>query len=165
MAQSVPLLFGHNVCRHFLCHYLEDSVLDKTMSDSEFGNMVKSIVEDLAMDATDRADRADDGPRTVKATVKGKARVEPRVVRVAAWFADGGGSLDCRRGDTDRRRGDTTRGSGWASAAGDLAVPDYRSRDVVAEDAAGKAAVSKAKVRTVEEKLGREKGYFSHKSW
>ena len=36
---------------------------------------------------------------------------------------------------------------------------------MVAEDAAGKASVSKAKVRTVEEKLGREKGYFSHKSW
>ena len=71
MAQRVPLVFCHDVYRHFLCHYLEDSVLDKTMSDSEIGNMVKQIVEDLAMDATDRGDRADDGPRTVKATVNG----------------------------------------------------------------------------------------------
>ena len=126
------------------------------MSDSDFGDMVKKIVEDLAQDAIDQSYRAGDEPRVVQAAVKGKARVEPRVVRVAARFADGGGSLDRRMGDTDCRRGDATRGLGWASAAGDLAipdyrssnvaVPDYRSRDVVAEDAAGKASVSKAKV-------------------
>ena len=85
------------------------------MSDSEFGDMVKKIVEDLAMDKIDKSDRAEDDPRAVKATVKGKARVEPRVVRVAARFADGGGSLDRRMGDTDCRIGDTTRGSGWNS--------------------------------------------------
>ena len=102
------------------------------MSDSDFGDMVKKIVEDLAQDAIDKSDGAKDEPRVVKAAVKGKARVEPRMVRVAARFADGGGSLDRRMGDTDRRRGDTTRGSGWASVAGDLAVPFYRSKDKVA---------------------------------
>ena len=82
------------------------------MSDYEFGDMVKKIVKDLAQDVIDESDRAEDEPRAVKATVKGKARVEPRVVRVAARFADSGGSLDRRMGDTDCRRGDTIRGSG-----------------------------------------------------
>ena len=144
VAQRVPFLACHDICRSLLCHYLENSFLERTMSDIEFGNMVKSIVEDLAMDATDRAN---DGPTTVKATVKGKARVEPRVVRVAARFANGGGSLDCRRGDT-------VKASGRASAAGDLAVPDYRNKVGVAAEAVGKATGCKAKVKTVEEKLG-----------
>ena len=71
------------------------------MSDSDFGDMVKQIVEDLAQDVLDRGDSAGDEPRVVQAPVKSKARVEPRVVRVAARFSDGGGSLDRRIGDTD----------------------------------------------------------------
>ena len=117
------------------------------MWDSDFGDMVKKIVEDLAQDAIDQSDRAGDEPRVVQAAVKGKARVEPRVVRVAARFADGGGSLDRRMGDTDRRIGDTTRRSGWNSPAGDLAVPVYRSKRVVAKDTVGKASVSKSKAK------------------
>ena len=82
-----------------------------------------------------------------KATVKGKARVEPRVVRVAAKFANGGGSLD-------RRRGDTVKASGWVSDAGNLAVPDCRNKFSVAAETGGKATGCKAREKTVEEKLG-----------
>ena len=112
--------------------------------------------------------------------IRRKARVEPRVVRVAARFSDGGGSLDRRAGDTDRWIGDTTRRSGWNSPAGDLAVPASTtwSNRTVAEAMAGKGnrnnrAVAKGVVgrtnesgnRVAEKKLGREKGYFSSKSW
>ena len=65
------------------------------MSDEEFGNMVKSIVEDLAVDAVARASDGSDGG---KAPSKGRAKGDARVVHCAARFSDEGGSLDCRRG-------------------------------------------------------------------
>ena len=149
------------------------------MSDTKFGESFKKIVEDLAQEVQDSCGGTEDEPSVVPAPIRRKAKVEPRVVRVAARFSDGGGSLDRRAGDTDRWIGDTTRRSGLNSSAGDLAVPASTtwSNRTVAEAVAGKGNRNNRSVaehvfgkandsgdRVAEKKLGWEKGYFSSKS-
>ena len=66
------------------------------MSDTKFGESIKKIVEDLAEKVQDCCGGTEGEPSVVPAPIRRKARVEPRVVRVAARFGDGGGSLDRR---------------------------------------------------------------------
>ena len=98
-------------------------VLISRMSETDFGESIKQIVEESAQDIQDQRVGANDESVVDQTPIRRRARVEPRVVRVAAKFSDVGGSLDRRAGDTDRWIGDTTRRTGWNSPAGDLALP------------------------------------------
>ena len=60
------------------------------MLDSEFGESIKNIVEDLAQEVQDRRGGTKDEPIVIPAPIRRKAKVEPRVVHVAARFSDGG---------------------------------------------------------------------------
>ena len=115
------------------------------MSDDEFADMVKNIVEELALDVSSSKAVAEGG----KATRKGKG--DAVVMKCVAHFPDRGGSLDRRKGG---------KVSEWASKAGDLAVPDI-GKAIKVPAATGE----KGKAKTVEEKLGRAKGYYNTKSW
>ena len=93
------------------------------MCETNLGESIKQIVEELAQDIQDQCGGADDEPVVDQAPIRRRARVEPCVVRVAGRLSYVGGSLDRRAGDTDRWIGDTTRRTGWNSPARDLAVP------------------------------------------
>ena len=95
------------------------------MAETDFGDSIKQIVEEIASGIHDKDQRgAADSESTADHTpVRRRARIAPRVVRVAARFGNVGGSLDRRSGLTDRWIGDSPRRSGWDSPAGDLALP------------------------------------------
>ena len=77
-------------------------VLNSRMSETDFGDSIKQIVEELAQGIQDQCVVADDESVADQTPVRRRARVEPRVVCVAARFGNVGGSLDRRAGDTDR---------------------------------------------------------------
>ena len=97
------------------------------MAETDFGDSIKEIVEDIAAGIHDKVQdqtaTADSESAADQTPVRRKARIAPRVVRVAARFGSVGGSLDRRSGHTDRWIEDSPRRSGWDSPAGDLALP------------------------------------------
>ena len=155
------------------------------MAETDFGDSIKQIVEEIAQGIQDQSTAAESAAADSESAadqtpVRRRARVEPRVVRVAAMFGDVGGSLDRRARDTDRWIGDTTRRNGWNSPAGDLALPasttwsngtvdeavtrkGNRNYHAVAESVVSRA--NESGDREAEKKLGRSKGYFTSKSW
>ena len=115
------------------------------MSDDKFADMVKNIVEELALDVSSCKAVAEGG----RAMRKGKG--DTVVMKCVARFPERGGSLDRRN---------SGKASKWISGAGDLAVPEV-GKAIKAAVASG----GKGKAKTVEEKLGRSKGYYNTKSW
>ena len=160
------------------------NILVIEMAEENFGDFIKEIVEDLAAGIDDR-----DHDRTVTADsesaadhtpIRRKARIAPRVVRVAARFETVGDSLDRRSGLTDRWVEDSPVRFGFDSPAGDLALPASTtwSNGTVAEAVARKGnknyrAVAESVVgranerddREAEKKLGHGRGYYMSKLW
>ena len=152
------------------------------MAETDFGDSIKQIVEEIAQGIHDKDQRAaaDSESAADHTPVRRKARIAPRVERVAARFDTEGGSLDRRSGLTDRWIEDSPWRSGWNSPAGHLALPasttwsngtveeavarkGNRNNRPVAESVVGR--VNEEDDRAAEKKLGRGRGYYMSKSW
>ena len=172
-------------------------VLVIEMSEEGFEDSIREIVEDIVSGICDkghdRAVTADSESAGDHTPVRRKARIAPRVVKVAARFGNVGGSLDRRSGLTDRWVEDSPVRFGLDSPAGDLALPasttwsnnTIRKVDSTIQEANNtiREAVSRKgnrnnrhvaegvvgryagiEDRAAERKLGRGSGYYASKS-
>ena len=114
------------------------------MSD-KFSDMVKNIVEELALDWMSSSKAVAEGGKAAR-----KGRGDAVVVKCMAKFPELGDSLD---------RGQGGKASGLVSGAGELAAAEGGK----ATKAAGVSG-RKGPAKSVEEKLGRSRGYYNSKN-
>ena len=99
------------------------------MSKEGFEGSIRELVDDIISDVEDRvpdhvgASGSDGVSAGVNTSVRRRARIAPRVVKVAARFNNSGGLLDRRSGLIDRWVEDSPVRYGYDSPAGDLALP------------------------------------------
>ena len=104
------------------------------MSD-KFSDMVKNIVEELALDSVSSSKAVAEGGKAQR-----KGRGEAAIMKCVAKFPVRSGSLDCGKGG---------QGFEVASGAGDLAAAEGGKATGAASGSSGKV-----QTKTVEEKLG-----------
>ena len=100
------------------------------MSEEGFEGSLREIVDDIISDVEDRVPDhvgASGGSDSISAgvhtPVRRRARIAPRVMKVAVRFKNAGRSLDRHSGLIDRWVEDSPERYGYDSPAGDLALP------------------------------------------